>query len=86
MQPLPVQGDAVALAEPGRVYTIYLPHGGSAGLDLSGFPGPFTASWFNPRDGTPGKPFKVEGGGKTAFDAPDKFDWTLLLQRGEPVK
>jgi hypothetical protein len=71
--------EAVALAEPGKLYAVYLPHGGNMSVDLSLAKGPLTAQWFNPRDGRTGAPFKVENGKSFAFQAPDARDWVLQL-------
>jgi hypothetical protein len=71
---------AVALAEPGRVYVIYLPRGGKVAVDLSDAKGLLTACWFNPRDGKRHEPFDVTGG-RTDFQAPDGFDWVLHITR-----
>jgi hypothetical protein len=82
MQPFSgVTGDAVALAEPGKAYVAYLPHGGSLTLDLTEARGAFNARWFNPRTGKFGEPFRVpEGNGRPNFEAPDNEDWALQLQ------
>lgn len=87
MQPFTgVTGDAVvALAEPGKTYVAYLPHGGSASLDLSGVSGAFTGRWFDPRIGKLGDALSLPAGGKQKFDAPDSNDWALLVIRiGQP--
>ncbi|MCU0914307.1 MAG: serine hydrolase [Planctomycetes bacterium] len=68
---------AVALAEPGRVYVVYLPQGGETSVDLGDAPSPLTARWFNPRDGGWTEPFEVAGGRRTVFQAPDTPDWVL---------
>lgn len=82
MHPWPqVTGEAVALAAPGGVYILYLPHGGRATLDLGEVAGTFTARWFDPRRGTFGEPLEVRGGGPAEFTAPDSADWALLLER-----
>ena len=72
---------AVALAEPGQVYVVYLPHGGETTVDLSDAKSPLTARWFNPRDGKWAEPFEVAGSGRVTFQAPDVFDWVLHLSR-----
>jgi hypothetical protein len=80
MQPFEgVTGDAVALAEAGQVYVVYLPHGGNAFVDLSAVKGRLTAQWFNPRDGKLSEPFEVAGGQRAEFHAPDDTDWVLRL-------
>jgi hypothetical protein len=81
-----VEGDAVVLANPGKVYVAYFPHGGSANIDLSGGKGSLTASWFNPRAGSFGDRFSVDAGSKKKFDAPNPNDWALLLQQSPAVK
>jgi hypothetical protein len=35
----------------GKIYAIYLPSGGTAELDLSGYKGDYDINWFNPRTG-----------------------------------
>jgi hypothetical protein len=82
MQPFDgVRGDlAVALAAPPDVYAIYLPRGGKVSLDLTGHDGPFSARWYNPRDGQWGKAFEVKRA-TTDLAAPDQQDWALLLRR-----
>lgn len=77
-----VTGEAtVALAEPGQVYVVYLPHGGNMTMDLGAAKGRMVARWFNPRDGKFGEAFTVAGGQRVALAAPDDNDWTLLLKR-----
>ncbi|MCI0745904.1 MAG: DUF4038 domain-containing protein [Verrucomicrobia subdivision 3 bacterium] len=81
MQPFPgVTGDAVALAEPGRVYVVYLRRGGATRVDLSATRSPLVARWFNPRSGVFGAELAVRGGEITKFDAPDTLDWALLIK------
>jgi hypothetical protein len=75
-----VSDDTVALAEPGKVYVLYLPRGGSTSLDLSDIKGQFTGRWFNPRLGTFDREFKVLAGSQAKFEAPDAQDWALLLK------
>lgn len=81
-----VSGDAVALAETGkppgaaRVCVVYLPHGGSASIDLSDMPGPFTARWFDPRAGEFVREFNLPGGARSVLEAPDAHDWAALLE------
>jgi len=75
--------DVVALAEPGKIYMVYLPHGGQAKLDLRQASGNFSARWFNPRDGKTGEPFAIAGDGTRAIESPDRQDWALILKRAE---
>lgn len=74
--------EAVALAEAGRVYVVYLPFGGVVSVDLSAATGPLTAQWFNPRDGRTDVPFTVTTAGFHTFQAPDTQDWVLWLRQG----
>lgn len=82
MQPITgLAGDAaVGSAEAGKSYVVYLPHGGSTSLDLTGAKGTFIGTWFNPRTGKAGEPFSVPGDGIRQFDAPDGGDWALQVQ------
>jgi hypothetical protein len=76
-----VQGDAVALADPGKLYVAYLPQGGTMSLDLSATEATsFTARWFDPRTGEFGAELAVTGGGRREFIAPNERDWTLLIE------
>ena len=86
MQPFGgVTGDAVALADPGKIYVIYLPHGGAATVDLSAARGPLTAVWFNPRSGTFDQPLRVAPTDhRQDFQAPDAQDWALLVKPTTP--
>jgi hypothetical protein len=80
MQPFDgVTGEAIALAEAGKVYVVYLPQGGRTVLDLTLAPGVFHARWFNPRTGQFGEPFRIAGQGKRSFEAPDAEDWVVQL-------
>jgi hypothetical protein len=82
MQPFTnVVGNAVALAEPGKTYVVYLPHGGATTVDLSAPHGTLTARWFNPRTGVFGESTSVERARSSQdFHAPDSNDWVLLLE------
>jgi hypothetical protein len=70
---------AVALAEPGRVYVVYLPHGGKTAVDLSKAESPLIAGSINPRDGTRSGPFEVSDSGHVEFQTPDDLDWALHI-------
>lgn len=65
------------LAEPGKLYALYLPHGGAVTVRLE--PGLYEATWFDPRTG------KTTQAGRSAgpvWTAPsDPGDWALLLKR-----
>jgi hypothetical protein len=82
MQPFAgVTGDAVALAEPGKVYVIYLPRGGAATVDLAVAQASLVAQWFNPRTGESSQPIQVTPANRPQeFTAPDTNDWTLLVK------
>jgi hypothetical protein len=86
MQPFSgVTGDALALADPGKVYVIYFPHGGAARVDLSAAQGPLNARWFNPRAGDFGGPMSVTPTSlRQDFKAPDTNDWALLVRPTTP--
>jgi len=73
------------LAEPGRLYLVYLPTGGDATLDLTVAPGAFTVSWFNPREGgalLAAAP--VQGGARVRLTAPDSNDWLAVVRLASP--
>jgi hypothetical protein len=85
MQPFPdVSGDAVAFADPGRIYVVYLPHGGRTTLNLPASQAPFTARWFNPREGRFAESLPLPAIATTTrgheFSAPDTNDWALLVK------
>ncbi len=85
MQPFEgVEGDmAVALAEPGQVYVIYLPHGGAVTADLPATSGILTVQWLNPRTGAATDGGTVQGGAEHAFRAPFEGDAVLQLRKGQ---
>lgn len=72
---------AVALAQPGQVYVVYLPHGGAVSLDLGAAAERMVARWFDPRNARFSEPFGVPAGQRVELAAPDNNDWTLLVQR-----
>ncbi len=87
MQPFSgVTGDAVALAQPGNVYVVYLPHGGAITLDLSNAQGAsFISRWFDPRAGRFSRLERQNAAASQRnFIAPDTNDWALLLERSLP--
>jgi hypothetical protein len=86
MQPFTgVTGEAIALADPGKIYVAYFPHGGAAAVDLSAVQGPLTARWFNPRSGSFGEPMRVTPTNlRPDFRAPDTNDWALLVKPATP--
>lgn len=88
MQPFAgVSGDAIALADPGHVYAVYLPRGGAAAMDLSAARGALAARWFNPRNGEFGAPVRVDPAkDPQEFRAPDSNDWALLVRTATGVR
>ena len=72
---------AVALAEPGQIYVIYLPDGDVVMIDLSAASGSLAVEWFNPRSGdaTPGE--STSGGGKRSFKPPFDGDAVLCISK-----
>ncbi|ACB75122.1 DUF5060 domain-containing protein [Opitutus terrae] len=76
-------------AQPGEIYVVYLPNGGSAELDLGrGADGAtFQVRWFNPREGGPlqsGNVSEVRGSGRVSLGEPPAdaaADWVVLVAR-----
>lgn len=71
------------LAQPGKLYLVYLPNGGSTELNLTGVEGTFEVRWFNPREGgplRPATPTNLRGGAKTTLTAPDQEDWLAVIK------
>lgn len=72
-------------AQPGRVYAVYLPGGGSAKLKLT--EGKYTVHWYNPRRGgnlQTGSVCEVSGPGLAALGRPPTDaakDWLVLVRR-----
>lgn len=58
--------DDYCFADPGRIYAIYLPQGGTTEVDLGGIPGEFSVQWYNPRTGG-----ALQQGTVTMITAPD---------------
>jgi hypothetical protein len=79
MQPFTsVTGDAVALADPGKVYVIYLPKGGATTVDLTAAESPLTVRWFNPRSGEFSQPASASSPRMT-FNRTDGNDVAVLI-------
>ena len=74
-----VNNGAFCLAEPGRLYVVYLPHGGNVTLKLE--PGRYEVKWFNPRKGEFLTVTYADGPVWTSPSALDKADWVILLIR-----
>jgi Protein of unknown function (DUF4038)/Domain of unknown function (DUF5060) len=71
------------LAEPGKLYVVYLPMGGKVTVKL--VPGRYQATWFNARSGRSTALPTAVGPAWTSPAAPDSGDWALLLKRVEGV-
>jgi hypothetical protein len=74
-----VNSGAYCLAEPGEIYAVYLPKGGSAAVSLQS--GKYTAHWFGATTGEVIPLPPVQGTSWTSPKAPDYLDWALLLVR-----
>jgi hypothetical protein len=79
-----VDNGAFCLADPGKLYVVYLPHGGEVAVKLE--PGPYQAQWYNPRTGEYLPESKTEGPGWTSPTAIPNDDWVLLLKRSSTVQ
>lgn len=67
------------LAQPGRNYAVYMPHGGRVKVHIQA--GPYRAEWFNPTTGQKLVLPSAVGPYWTSPTAPDGNDWAILLQR-----
>jgi hypothetical protein len=73
-----VSGGNYCLADPGKTYAVYLPHGGSVTVQLQ--PGRYRASWFSATTGEMIDLPAVVGPEWTSPETPDHNDWALLLR------
>lgn len=75
------------LARPGEIYVVYLPGGGTTGLDLGPAKEAYKVGWYDPRNGGPLQPgtvTSVTGPGIVALGAPPRDpgeDWVILVRR-----
>jgi hypothetical protein len=76
-----VTSGAFCLAQPGKLYAVYLPMGGSVTVKLE--PGRYQASWFNARNGETSGLAVADGALWSSPAAPDSGDWALLLKRSD---
>ncbi len=76
-----VNNGAFCLAELGRLYVIYLSHGGNVTAHLE--PGRYAVQWFNPRSGEYTAAPVAEGPMWTSPAASDGEDWVILLVRSQ---
>jgi hypothetical protein len=67
------------LAKPGELYAIYLPKGGKVTVKLE--PETYQATWFSALSGEKIELPAVQGSSWTSPQAPDQYDWALLLRR-----
>ena len=74
-------------AQPGKLYLVYLPGGGTADLDLGGTTGQFAVHWFDPRNGGTlkrGSVAGVTGGSRVALGTPpdnQAEDWLVVVRQ-----
>jgi hypothetical protein len=73
-----VNSGAFCLAEPGRLYAVYLPRGGKVTVQLA--PGTYRTCWFNPRNGKTLALPPAQGPAWTSPVSPDEGDWAILLR------
>jgi len=73
-----VNNGAYCIADPGKTYAVYLPHGGQVTVQLQ--PGRYRAAWYSAMTGERIDLPAAEGPNWTSPETPDKFDWALLLQ------
>jgi hypothetical protein len=66
------------LADPGKTYAVYLPHGGTATVQLQ--PGKYRATWFSAMTGETIDLPAITGPDWTSPEPPDQNDWALLLR------
>ena len=66
------------LADPGKIYAVYMPHGGDVTMQLQ--PNHYEAYWFSALTGEKIALPPVEGSSWTSPKAPDQNDWALLLK------
>jgi Protein of unknown function (DUF4038)/Domain of unknown function (DUF5060)/Putative collagen-binding domain of a collagenase len=74
-----VTNGAYCLADPGRTYALYLPHGQNTTVKLE--PGSYEAEWFSALSGETLRIGSVAGPSWTSPKAPDQNDWAILLRR-----
>jgi hypothetical protein len=78
--------DDYCFARPGQIYAIYLPFGGTTGLDLGNSSATFTIQWYNPRTGDElqtGTKTEITGPGPADIGQPPtdpEKDWVALIK------
>jgi hypothetical protein len=73
--------EAYLSADPGRVYALYFPNGGSVELDLRAGSGAFQIRWMNVGTGDWAGRGTIEGGEWRLIKAPGTGHWVALIQR-----
>ena len=73
-----VNNGSFCLAEPGKLYVIYLPRGGNVTVTLG--PGRYGAKWFNPQSGEYSTALVAEGPIWTSPAASVEKDWVILVK------
>jgi hypothetical protein len=73
-----VNGGNYCLADPGKTYAVYLPHGGSVKVQLK--PGRYKVTWFSAMTGETLELPNAADPEWTSPEAPDKNDWALLIR------
>src|SRR5690348_8042403 len=76
-----VSNGAYCLADSGKTYAVYLPHGGRVTVRLA--PGRYQGTWFDAATGATTALPPVFGATWTSPPAPGDGDWALVLRRGE---
>ena len=74
-----VEGHAYCLAEPGKLYVLYLAMGEKVSVRLES--GTYHASWFDPREGRSCGIGEAASPQWTTPEPPDGGDWVVLLKR-----
>lgn len=62
------------------LYALYLPEGGTTGLDLRGETGPFSVKWLQPQSGRWQEAEPITGGGVRTLTAPGQGDWAVVVR------
>jgi hypothetical protein len=73
-----VNNGAYCVADPGKTYAVYLPHGGKVTIQLQS--GRYRATWFSAVTGEKIELPPADGPAWTSPEAPNQYDWALLLQ------
>ena len=70
-----------ALTNPGSIYLVYAPLGGSFTVNLSAVEGTLSVEWFNPSNGTTLNGGTTTGGASRSFTPPFSGDAVLYIHR-----